>query len=114
MGANGNGKLNFAARRKTVTVEVPELGATFHLRALSVGQVRQLRRSENDPNDAMLQVAMLALAIIDDAGNGIYTTSEDDLANINEMPFTAFDKLISALNELHGSTAPQQDELLKN
>ena len=72
------GKINFAAKRKTVTVDVAELDDSITLRTLSVGQITALNDSD-EKNPAK----QLALAIVDDDGQQVYDpNSEEDLANL--------------------------------
>jgi hypothetical protein len=109
MSSNGHGhKIDFGARRRTILVEVPELGETFRLRALSVAQVETIR--EFGGRDTA--VHQLAMAIVDDQGQRLYTTDED-LANLREMAITVSQILVTALNSLHGITAEAQEGLVK-
>lgn len=105
MSNNGhsNGKIDFAARRKTVTVEVPELETSFRLRALSMAQWKELRESQSDNG-----LHQLAAAIIDENGQTQYTAEE-----LYEMSGTTFSTLIDALNSLHGVTQQAMDATVK-
>lgn len=94
MSTNGHSKIDFGAKRKTITVDVPELETSFRLRALSMAQWKQLRESGADNG-----LHQLASAIIDENGQPAYTVDE-----LYEMTGTTFTVLIDKLNELHGVT----------
>lgn len=98
-----NGKIDFGAKRKTVTVEVPELETSFRLRALSMAQWKELRESGSDNG-----LHQLAAAIIDEGGQPMYTVDE-----LYEMTGTTFTLLIDKLNELHGVTTQVMDDTVK-
>lgn len=99
-----NGKIDFGAKRKTITVEVPELETSFRLRALSMAQWKQLRESGADNG-----LHQLAAAIIDENGQPAYTVDE-----LYEMTGTTFTVLIDKLNELHGVTPAATEDIKKN
>jgi hypothetical protein len=115
---NGNGasrtlgRVDFAALRKSkiIRVDFPELGGHYNLMRLSGGQVFRDFQAEDKDNIAK----QLAHAIVDDDFNRIYSDSEEDLANINEMPADIFGALVEKLNELHGRTKAVVDETVKN
>ena len=110
-GTNGNGsgvstygRVDFAARRPTCTVDVPELDMQFRLRSLSFGELRRILDTGDDPFEA------LALAIIDDDGNRIY---EHDIENLREMSVGVFRILNGALRNLLGASQEAQDDIAK-
>lgn len=94
----------FAAKRKTVVVEVPELECKIILKALSIGQLEQL---DNDITN------QLALMIVDEQGERIYTT-EAEIAELREMDSQIALLLINEASTLNGATAQAVDEALKN
>ena len=102
------GRLDFAAMEKFTTVEFPELGGSFRLRSLIVNDIKYMR--DGDERDLAKQ---LAFAIVDDAGERIYTTDED-IENLRRMPLTIFQPLINALNALHGIGKAEVSEIVKN
>lgn len=103
MSTNGHSKIDFGAKRKTITVDVPELEGSFRLRALSMAQWKQLREAGADNG-----LHQLAAAIIDESGTPMYTAEE-----LYEMSGTTFTVLIDKLNELHGVTPQAMDDTVK-
>jgi len=101
--------LNFAAARKTVRVQVPELdefGVTeIILRELSVKQLGQM-----DNQDITKQ---LSLMIVDENGERIFT-SDEDLRNLSEMSAKITTRLITAAAKLNGISQAAVDESIKN
>lgn len=95
---------NFAARRKTIEIYIPELEKTFRLRALKTGQGLEL------PRDT---VRLLALMIVD-ANNQLIFTSEEDIQNLSEMDINIGLRLIQAAQDLNGISKEAQEAMLKN
>lgn len=107
MSENGNilnRTMNLGALRKTITVEVAELGCSVILRQLSVAQLASLS------SDLTQQ---LALTIVDEQGQRIYTTAEDIQA-LSEMSATAASLLIEQATALNGVSKEAVDQALKN
>jgi hypothetical protein len=104
-----NRRIDFAGKRKTVSVEVPELETTIRLRALSVAQLQALQ--ENDPQNG---IRLLSWAIVDESGQRIYGDTESDLAELKEMSVTVSRLLIDELNRLHGISSAATDATVKN
>ena len=107
---SSNGKMHFGSRRKTISVYIPELDTTLHLRAMSFNQARELRSMPGDPADPIKQ---LWFCLVDENGNRTHTT-EDDLRDLAEMSVMVFDPLMKAINEIHGGTEAATEEILKN
>jgi hypothetical protein len=110
MSSNGNGSrligrdFNFASNRKTIVVDCPELECSFRLRALSIGQARAMT------NDSIKQ---LALMIVDEDNQLIFTTDED-LENLAEMPASVANLLAEAAAKLNGVSKEAMEEARKN
>ncbi len=96
--------IDFLKSRKVVKVELPDIGRTVLIRELSI---KQLAQSGKD------LVAQLALMIVDEGGNQVFTT-ENDMANLAEMPSSISEKIFSAANNMAGITPASQEELVKN
>lgn len=105
---HGGGRTNFAAMRRSTTVDIPEYGCVFRLRALSVSQLMQLKGdTDNIPK-------LLACMLIDESGNQIYSTSDSDLAELGEMSLSAMKLLVDAAGTLNGTTKEATEQALKN
>lgn len=96
--------VNLAAKRKTVTVELPELGVSVILKELSAGQIRSIEKDI---------VQQLAMSIVDEAGERIYV-SEDDIRALAEMPIHSANILAEHFMELNGVGQDAADAALKN
>ena len=96
--------LSLAAARKTITVEIPELECAVILRELSLAQLSKL------DNDTVHQLAMM---IVDENGERLYTTDED-LANLAEMSAGVSTRLLVAAAKLNGISQTAVDESIKN
>lgn len=110
MSHNGHstlGRIDFAAQRRIVTVEIPELQGSFRLRQLSVSHLNTV---STDAPDRLSR--LLALAIVDDNGEQIYK-SEEDIANLKEMSISIFNPLIDAYNDLMGFSQKKVDDTTK-
>jgi hypothetical protein len=111
---SSNGKyldrqMNFEARRKTKTVDIPEWGCAVILRELSIAEAQQLL---TDP--AMRDPArQLALSIVDENGQRLFT-SDDDIANLARMSSTVAARLIEQATELNGFSAAAVEAAKKN
>jgi hypothetical protein len=111
MNENGNGRrfitrdFKFASARKTIEVDCrPELEATIRLRALAVGQMKQLQSDST---------STLALMIVDEEGRQLYTT-EEDLQNLAEMPLSLANRLMEQAAELNGISKAAMETARKN
>jgi sensor domain CHASE-containing protein len=58
-------------------------------------------------------VKQLAMILVDPDGNLIYQTDED-LANLAEMPATVSTRIFKAFNTLSGISEDAKDEIVKN
>lgn len=106
--SNTLGKIDsFADKRKIITVDIPEFGGSFRLRELKYEQTQTV-----DADDPQRLFKLLSLAIVDDAGQRIYTTDED-IANLSEMGMGAFNALVDAAGELNGITAKAAENTAK-
>ncbi len=101
------GRIDFAAARNIIKVEVPELGGSFNLRALSIAQMNIVKQSDNDA------AKHLALVIVDDQGQQMYQTAEE-IANLSEMSYSAMKILVDAMNEQNGFNAAALEAAAKN
>lgn len=106
--SNTLGRIDFAARRRTVRVEIPELEGSFVLRELSSDQLDGLKA--DDPRKT---TSLLALSIVDDDLRRIYT-SEEDVANLSEMSVGTRKALSEAMATLNGFSKEAVDEAIKN
>jgi hypothetical protein len=97
-------ELRLASARKTVTVDIPELECAVILKELSIAQLGNL------DNDTVKQLAMM---IVDEQGNRIYT-SEEDLANLAELSASVSTRLLVAAAKLNGISQSAVDESVKN
>lgn len=102
-----SGKINFASKRKIKSIDVEddalEGGASFRLQSLNVGQLGGLK--EGSVTDT---AQLLALSIVDDAGQQLYTVDE-----IREMPLSIYTPLMQVMNELNGITAKAIEDAAK-
>lgn len=96
--------VNLGAARKTMLVEVPELDCTVILRELSISQI------SNIDKDITQQ---LALMIVDEQGQRVYTSPED-LANLAELSASVSTRLLTAAAKLNGISQAAVDESIKN
>lgn len=96
--------VNLGAARKTMLVEVPELECTVILRELSISQI------SNIDKDITQQ---LALMIVDEQGQRVYTSAED-LANLAELSASVSTRLLTAAAKLNGISQAAVDESIKN
>jgi hypothetical protein len=97
--------IQFAQYLKTVTVELPEYECAVILRQLNCGQSLTL-----DPKNIVLYVAMM---IVDENGNRVFTTDED-LANLANMSSLVFDRILTAANELNAASEKAMETTVKN
>ena len=103
-------RVNFASKRKTIKVEIEELGETITLRALGVGQIIADSKSE-DPNAPYRR---LASSIIGDDGKLQFNAeNEADIQELKEMSPTVFKQLMESLNALH-DTETKIEDIKKN
>lgn len=96
--------MSLAQRRRTAIVEAPEWECQIRLRELSAGQLREL--------DADVS-KQLSLMIIDDNGERVYKTDED-IAELREMPAAMQERLLKTAAKLNGLDAASTDETIKN
>jgi len=99
-----NRSMNLAQRRRTVTVEASEWDVQIRLRELAAGQLRELDQDVSK---------QLSLMIVDDAGNRIYQT-EEDVAELREMPALLQQRLLEAAAKLNGLGSAATEETIKN
>jgi len=99
-----NRSMNLAQRRRTVTVEAPEWDVQIRLRELAAGQLRELDQDVSK---------QLSLMIVDDAGTRIYQTDED-VAELREMPALLQQRLLEAAAKLNGLGSAATEETIKN
>jgi len=95
---------DLGAKRKTVRVDVPDLGCSVILRELSIGQLKGI---END------LPAQLALMIIGEDGKRIYNSIEDVKA-LSELSAAAGTFLMKEAARLNGISQEAMDAALKN
>lgn len=101
-----NRSIQFLKARKTREIPLPELGDGYAviIRELSVSQMTEIDRN---------LVKQLAMMIIDAEGNQVYRT-EEDLANLAEMPAWISTRIFEAANEMSGVSPAAREEILKN
>lgn len=93
-----------AAKRKTVSVECPELGGAVVLKELSISQLQKLDKDVT---------AQLAQMIVDETGNRLFTTAEEIIA-LGELSAGVTTRLIQAAARLNGVAQSAVDEAVKN
>jgi hypothetical protein len=101
---NTAGAVDFAALRKTISVDVPALNVTVLLRELSIAQLRGI---END------LTKQLALMIVNEAGDRVFKTKED-MEKLSELSAAAGTLLIKEAGKLNGVSKQAMDDALKN
>lgn len=101
------GRIDFAAKRKTIRVYIPEFQGNVILRELGVGHSFLLKA---DPDNLARE---LIYAIVDEDGNQIYQDTPEDIANMNGMSLSVSNRLFKALAELHQVTM-DTEEIKKN
>jgi hypothetical protein len=93
-----------ASKRKTITVEIPELECSIILRELSW---KGIVSSEGDTNKR------LAMMIVDENGEQVYQTDEE-IDSLSDMGATAYARIAAEAGKLNKSTAEAVAELAKN
>jgi hypothetical protein len=101
---NTAGAVDFAALRKTISVDVPDLNVRVLLRELSIAQLRGI---END------LTKQLALMIVNEAGDRVFKTKED-MEKLSELSAAAGTLLIKEAGKLNGVSKQAMDDALKN
>lgn len=96
--------VNLGAARKTVKVDAPELDCEIILRELSVAQITAIDKDV---------IKQLALMIVDETGQRIFTTDED-MANLAELSASVSTRLLMAAAKLNGIGQAAMDESIKN
>jgi hypothetical protein len=97
--------VNFAAYLRTEAVELPELDCVVILRQLNAGQSLSLEKHDLIP--------MLAMMIIDENGNRVFTTPAH-LENLGNMSAQTFGRLIEVAARLNGATQEALETTVKN
>lgn len=93
------------AARKKVTVDCPEVGMTFTLRELSIGQMSKLS------TDSL--AAQLSQMIVDDDGNLLFD-DEEGVQTLSELSASVSMRLITAAAKLNNIGQNAVDEIVKN
>lgn len=93
-----------AARKKT-TVEIPEIGDTFILRELSIGEMRKL-----SSDDLAQQLSMM---IVDESGNRRFDDDEGREI-LSELSASVTMRLIAAAAKVNNVGQAAVDEVVKN
>jgi hypothetical protein len=93
-----------ASKRKTITVEIPELECSVILRELSWKGVVD---SEGDLSKR------LALMIVDETGELVYQTPEE-IESLADISAAAYARLIMEAGKLNKSTADAVEGMAKN
>lgn len=93
------------AARKTTTVEIPEIGETFILRELSVGEMRKLS------NDDIAQ--QLSLMIVDESGTRRFD-DEEGVQILSELSASVTMRLIAAAAKINNVGQAVVDDVVKN
>lgn len=104
-----NASTDLLKLRKTVRVELPETDCTVILREMGYGQLMSLDTDE-DRRDVVKQLAMM---IVNEDGDLIFTTPED-LKRLAELGRKAIVTLAEAAGTLNGSSKEASEELTKN
>lgn len=99
-------KIDFASKRKLRTLYLEELGETVHIRSLCVDQLDLMGEYAGH------KATLLSHLLVDENGQRIYT-SEEDLANLGQMPLGAFMKINKAAEELNNLSTIAKDEIEK-
>lgn len=101
-------KIDIARKRRTIRVRVEEWESDITLRALSVGQIREVEKI-SAPEAEIRGIYQLSHAIVDDNGETIYTPED-----LMELSPNACAFLVSELAKLHVSTPSEVEETVKN
>jgi len=107
MSSNGNGRINWAAKRKTKDIYIDEIEDTIRIRALSAKQLDNL-----SDEDRTKTVYLMALSIVDKDLQPIYTT-EEDMAELTEMSIAVRKKISDEIGLLNGFSKEAIDEAAK-
>ena len=101
----------------SVVLAVPELGPDAEVRLCPMPASVQLAMGAMDDDARKLKAFALVIAgsLCDDAGNRLYSTSEEDLAAIqDDMPWPALVKIANAAMEVSGLTEESAGAIEKN
>lgn len=105
--------------RRTITVELPELGGTVIVRELSEGERSRYEGSfldkEGKPKVSSLDDArrrLIVESVVDADGNKVFTP--DDIPAIRDMGASAASRMYNAARDVSGFTDADIEELVKN
>lgn len=104
---NGNGRINWAAKRKTKDIYIDEIEETITIRALSASQLDGL-----SDEDRSKTVTLMALSIVDKDLQRIYVTDED-MAELKEMSIAVRKQISDEIGLLNGFSKEAIDEAKK-
>jgi len=98
-------EFKFAAALRTERVECPELDGAFILRELTAAQALDMKGAS--------PIAQLALMIVDENGDRIFTTPED-IENLSNLSITITNRLLLVASRLNGIGQAAVDDAIKN
>jgi len=104
---------------KIETVEVPEWGGTVNIKSLSVGDRDEFTQwvidNDGKTNTKDFMAKMVALALVDDEGNRLFT--KDELSELSKKSINVVErlyKIVSINSGLSGASFDEAKENLKN
>jgi hypothetical protein len=91
-----------AQDRKRELVEVPEWGGSVYVQEISAADAERIAEEK------IGMVEFCAMCMVDKDGKPLFT--EDQVADLSEKSTGAFRKVMSAVTQLNGFVAPEEEE----
>lgn len=104
--------------REHHVVEVPELGGSIRLRALTTSERSRFEASlqtkgKSDPKKTVrVRERLIALSVVGEDGELLF--SDDDHDAIAEQPAKAMERIFNKIQEINGFSSTDVEELEKN
>lgn len=100
--------LEKGSERNTLDIHVPEWGGELRVRALSVAErqrfenhtIRASAANNGKPNMIELRERLLAMSIVDDAGNRMFTDKE--VAKLSDLDGAVADRVFDEIRDFNG------------
>lgn len=97
-----------ANQTKLEPLELPELGGTVYVKAMTAGEREQFEQDMTD-NDLVkskkVRATVFANSVTDENGNRLFTS--DDIDSINSLPASIVSKVFDKSNEINGINTQQ-------
>lgn len=97
-----------ANQTKLEPLELPELGGTVYVKAMTAGEREQFEQDMTD-NDLVkskkVRATVFANSVTDENGNRLFTS--DDIDSINSLPASIVSKVFDKSNEINGINTKQ-------